>query len=121
MSNYKSGASEEYKLAKYLWEDGWMVVRQAASGAVRHEAADVVAIKDGRVLVFEVKSSKKDDYRINVDDQLFELSDRIGLYRPSVQGGCYYAIRDPQWMVADIDIDVLTPDTPKEKLINVIR
>jgi len=84
MSEYEKGAGAEYRLANMLWEDGWWVVRQAASGGVGHEACDLIALKGERVLVFEVKTG---ELPIQIDDQLDEARNRIGL--SDGMSGCY--------------------------------
>jgi Holliday junction resolvase len=84
MSNYRKGAGKEYDLSEYLWEDGWWTTRQAASGAVGHEACDVMAIKNGRVLLFEVKTG---ELPIRTDGQLAEAENRIDF--DEVDGGAY--------------------------------
>ena len=59
----KSKASRlENELANFLWSQGFAVVRGPSSGAgvTKRYAPDLVAIKDGKILVIEVKSKVKD-------------------------------------------------------------
>jgi len=84
MDNYKKGTKAEYELGKYLWDEGWWVVRQAASGGVGHEACDLIALKGERVLVLEVKTG---ELPIAVDDQLEEAERRIQFGND--ESGCY--------------------------------
>jgi len=116
MNNYKKGARAEYKLADYLWEDGWWVVRQAASGGVGHEACDVLAIKDGRVLVFEVKTG---ELPIPTDDQLEEAVDRINFH--SVTGGCYTVYYDGSMFYYTYASNGRITEDNKKLLIQLIR
>lgn len=121
MTKYKKGSNGEYKVAQYLWDDGWVVARQASSGGVGHEAADIIAIKGSRVLALEVKTSSKDDYRFDLDDQLETLHKRIG-FDDGVYGGCYYVlVRGQRFYYIDMDTDVITPNTDKDKMIKLIR
>ena len=57
----RRGFSYERDLVARLWSHGFAVLRAPASGARarRTVAPDVVAIREGFVLVFEVKSMKK--------------------------------------------------------------
>lgn len=77
---YTKGARKEYELANYLWEEGWAVTRQASSGGVGHAAADVTAVKDGKIWIFEVKGyeSGKGPWDVSSDsEQLCELATRV--------------------------------------------
>ncbi|MDK6027786.1 Holliday junction resolvase Hjc [Ignisphaera sp. 4213-co] len=56
-----SGTSAERELVKKLWKMGFAVIRGPASGAKikRGIYPDVVAIKDSKIFVFEVKRRKE--------------------------------------------------------------
>ncbi len=59
MSTWKKRAAQaENELANLLWEMGYAVVRgpSSGSGARRRFQPDLVAVKDGKVLVIEVKT-----------------------------------------------------------------
>lgn len=116
MSNYNQGARAEYKLAKYLWEDGWWVVRQAASGSVGHEACDVAAFEGEEVLLFEVKTG---ELPIRFDDQLVEAEDRIRF--KSFDGGVYAAYYDGStFYYVPYSQGIITEEN-KEMLVKLIR
>jgi len=54
------GKTAEYSLKKRLEKAGWSVMRAPASGARSSEAVpDIVALKAGRILMFEVKLRDK--------------------------------------------------------------
>ncbi|WP_434731380.1 Holliday junction resolvase Hjc [Thermogladius sp. KZ2Tp1] len=60
LSNRKRGFAHERDLARRLWERGFAVMRAPASGskAKRVLYPDVVAIMNGQVFAFEVKSTR---------------------------------------------------------------
>lgn len=55
IKRYVKGATAERELAKFLKEQSFSVVRSAGSGG-SISTPDLVAIKGGRVLAFEIKS-----------------------------------------------------------------
>jgi len=59
MKTKQKGTRAEYKLKKILEAQGYLIVRAAGSG---HDTPDIFAFRNGEVLIFEVKSSKKDIY-----------------------------------------------------------
>lgn len=65
----RSGYRAERELAHKLWEHGFAVVRGPASGAgARHLVyPDLVAIREGRVYVFEVKYRAPGTKRVYID------------------------------------------------------
>jgi len=56
-SPYIRGRRYEYKLMSILKKNGFFVMRSPASGrkSVRYYYPDIVAIKQGRIIIFEVK------------------------------------------------------------------
>jgi Holliday junction resolvase len=116
MNNYKKGARAEYELANYLFEDGWWVVRQAASGGVGHEACDVIALKGERVLVFEVKTG---ELPISIDDQLQEAQSRI--HFKDNGSGCYAVYRDSNMFYYTPASSGQISQYSKQPLIQLIR
>lgn len=71
----------ENELANFLWENGFAVVRGPSSGAgvSKRYQPDLVAIKQGKILVIEVKSkSKKGPLYIDSSQilNLFEFAKR---------------------------------------------
>jgi len=93
----KSGRSRGYRaereLVVQLWKRGFAVMRAPASGSKVKKAMypDVVAIKNGHVAVFEVKSRSKEE-TIYIDREqvlkMIEFTERAG-------GRAYVAIRIP--------------------------
>ena len=87
------GYRAERELVNELWRLGFAVMRAPASGAKIKKAdyPDIVAIKDGKVAVFEVKSRAKlttiyiDKEQIN---KLINFTQRAG-------GKAYIAVRIP--------------------------
>lgn len=54
MGKYQKGAAKERKYAEILRASGWVVIRAAGS----HGEADLVALKDRRVCLIQVKSDQ---------------------------------------------------------------
>jgi Holliday junction resolvase len=74
-----SDANAEYKLVDRLWDEDWAVVRSAGSGTTQKDSCDIVAVKDGRTVFFEVKGVSEEKLPIAVSDdssQLRELVER---------------------------------------------
>lgn len=73
------GAKYERELESRLWNEGWASFRVAGSGTVRHESADIIAVRNNRVLLFEVKSCWEKNLPLDVAEdsrQLRELEAR---------------------------------------------
>ncbi len=58
MKTYAKGYRAERELLRFLSSRGYSCIRAASSGGT-HTPADLVAIKEGRVLCFEIKSWSK--------------------------------------------------------------
>ncbi len=56
MRNYAKGYRAENELQHILYERGWAVLRAPRSGRIGIAAPDLVAIRNGRVVVIECKS-----------------------------------------------------------------
>jgi len=61
LSRRSKGFSRERELARILWKKGFAVLRAPASGAKTRRLAypDLVALKNGIIFVFEVKTREK--------------------------------------------------------------
>jgi len=107
MNKYQKGASAERRLERRLWKNGWASFRVAGSGTVGHASADLVAIKDGAIVVFEVKTSKDYPVRIDEYEQLLELEERVGnglvLVALYVSGGNVRIYEPKEMIFADDD------------------
>ncbi len=87
MSIYSRGADFERKLVSMFWSRGWAAVRAAGSGTRKEPVPDVVAVKDGKVIVVECKTTKKD--RLSLKTAIQQLAEFT-----RVSGGTgYIAIR----------------------------
>jgi Holliday junction resolvase len=58
MKIYAKGFRAEREMLRFLSSRGYSCIRAASSGGA-HTPADLVAIKDGRILCFEIKSWSK--------------------------------------------------------------
>lgn len=68
-----SDTKYERMLRDRLEDEGWYAERVAGSGSKRGDSADVIAMKDGRVLIFEVKSFKRENLPLNVRNDNYQL------------------------------------------------
>lgn len=59
MSRKRKGINAERELIHLFWENGWAAVRVAGSGSMPHPCADIIAGSNGRIIVIECKTSKK--------------------------------------------------------------
>jgi len=71
MNKYQKGARFEREIIRKFWKYGWTAVRSAGSGSIKFPVPDVIAIKDGKILLIECKVTKKD--RLNVKKAATEL------------------------------------------------
>ncbi len=82
-SRRRRGFAYERELARELWNRGFACIRAPASGAkVRRRAQpDLVAMKNGVILVFEVKTRRKEGH-VYIDagqvEKLLEFARRAG-------------------------------------------
>jgi len=68
-SFYKRGYYAELKLCELLQERGWWACRIPRSG--KYVVGDIVAIKDGKILLFEIKRRSKEG-TIYIDRENYE-------------------------------------------------
>ncbi|ENN96109.1 resolvase, Holliday junction-type [Methanocaldococcus villosus KIN24-T80] len=73
--SYKKGSSFERKLKELLEKEGFAVIRSAGSKGI-----DLIAGKNGKILIFECKSSNKNRFYINREDveKLIKFSEIFG-------------------------------------------
>ena len=71
MNRYAKGANFERKLVSDFWAHGWAAMRAAGSGTTVFPVPDVIAVKDGRVIIVECKATKKD--RLSLKEAMTEL------------------------------------------------
>jgi len=58
MTMYDKGANAERELMKILYANGFSVLRSSGSGVNQLPAPDVIALKEGTILLFECKAWK---------------------------------------------------------------
>lgn len=68
----KLAANYERELQRKFWDNGFVCFRIAGSGSSTLPAADLVAIKNGKTYIIEVKTSRNGSIYLN-DTQLREL------------------------------------------------
>lgn len=71
MTRYERGASFERDIVARFWNHGWTAVRAAGSGTTSNPTPDVIALKDGRAIVVECKTTRKD--RLSLGDAIKSL------------------------------------------------
>lgn len=110
MSSRSRGFSHERDLVRRLWERGLAVIRAPASGskAKRVPYPDVVAIYKGRVMVFEVKTTRKRKeiyIKRGQVEKLREFAERAG-------GKAFVAVKavgTGEWLFAPVEALEQTP------------
>jgi len=60
MTMYEKGAKFERALVRDFWERGWSAMRSAGSGNTSLPAPDVIATRDGKIILVECKSTSKE-------------------------------------------------------------
>ncbi|MEM1873103.1 MAG: Holliday junction resolvase Hjc [Acidilobaceae archaeon] len=109
MSSRKRRSYEaENELANILWSLGFAVVRGPASGSGvrRRFQPDLVAAKNGKILVFEIKRCSRDETALYI-----ESSQVLGLQEWAKRAGgeAFIAIRLPggEWRIHDVgDLEI---------------
>ncbi|MFH1055738.1 MAG: Holliday junction resolvase Hjc [Candidatus Altiarchaeota archaeon] len=87
MSLYSRGAGFERQLVSEFWARGWASLRAAGSGTRKEPVPDVVALKCGRIIIVECKTTRKD--RLSLKTAILSLAEFT-----KVSGGeAYIAIR----------------------------
>ena len=106
------GFEKERDLVRKLWKIGFACMRAPASGAKIKRAVqpDIVAVRNGYILVMEVKSRRKLE-TVYIDkkqiEKLKEWRDRAG---PTAMAlAAIYAGREYGWRFIDVDKAEITP------------
>ncbi len=60
MTRYEKGANFERAIVHEFWERGWTAIRSAGSGNTSLLAPDIIAIRDGRIILVECKSTSRE-------------------------------------------------------------
>ncbi len=107
-SRYKvRGVRYERELANMLWESGFAVIRGCASGSgvKKRFVPDIVAIRNGRTLVIEVKYRSKGDVIVVNQDRLRSMLE----FARRASGTAYVAVKfqGEEWRFIEITHDVL--------------
>jgi len=72
MSTKSKGTNAERELIHAFWEKGYAAMRSAGSGSMRHPSPDIIAAKNGKILVIECKITK-DHYKYFEKQEIEEL------------------------------------------------
>ena len=87
MGKYQRGATFERHLLTQLWQRGWASIRAAGSGTRIEPVPDVLAAKNGKLIIIEAKTTKND--RLSLKTAILQLADFA-----KVSGGdSYIAVR----------------------------
>ncbi len=86
VKSYSKGYRAEYELVHTLSRMGYMAIRAPRSGRIGLASPDIVAAKDGRLLVIECKS-RKSAFSIP-RDQLAELEEWVSKAKATAYIGC---------------------------------
>ncbi len=110
MSRRRKGFSRERELARLLWKHGFAVLRAPASGAKTRRIIypDLVALKNGVILVFEVKTRENPSTIYIKREQMNRLKEFV--YRSGGQGFIAVKIMDGRgWRFIPLDMVEETP------------
>jgi len=99
MTRYEKGAKFERSLVKEFWERGWTAMRSAGSGNTSLPAPDVIAIRDGEVVLIECKSTSRE--KLNLKGAVLSLHE----FSKISGGRAYIAVKflrqDPRFYSID--------------------
>ena len=86
-ARYKKGSDFERFVVNSFWERGWVALRAAGSGKTDKPLPDVVAVKGGKIILIECKTTTKDRLSLKAAvENLFDFSRIAG-------GEAYLAVR----------------------------
>jgi len=71
MTRYEKGAKFERALVHDFWERGWSAMRSAGSGNTSLLSPDVIAAKDGEMILIECKSTGRE--KLNIKKSIISL------------------------------------------------
>ena len=86
-ARYKKGSDFERFIVNAFWERGWVALRAAGSGKTDKPLPDVVAVRNGRIVLIECKTTTKD--RLSLKKAVENLMD----FSLVAGGEAYLAIR----------------------------
>lgn len=87
MGKYQRGAAFERDLIGLFWVKGWAATRAAGSGTRPEPVPDVIALKKGKSIVVEAKSTKND--RLSLKTAIKQLE----RFHTTSGGSAYIAVR----------------------------
>ena len=102
MRSYEKGVRFERALVHKFWKCGWSAIRSAGSGSVNLPVPDVIAMKDGKIILIECKSTHKD--RLSLGKAIRSLSE----FRKRSGGRAYLAIKFQGRGERFFDIDAIS-------------
>ncbi|MCX6695623.1 MAG: Holliday junction resolvase, partial [Candidatus Altiarchaeota archaeon] len=74
-ARYKKGSDFERFIVNSFWERGWVALRAAGSGKTDKPLPDVIAVKNGRIILIECKTTTKDRLSLHkAVDNLMDFS-----------------------------------------------
>jgi len=71
MNRYAKGANFERKIVSDFWARGWASMRAAGSGTTSFPVPDLIAVKGGRLIIIECKTTRKD--RLSLKENILQL------------------------------------------------
>ena len=86
-ARYKKGSDFERFIVNAFWGRGWVALRAAGSGKTDKPLPDVVAVRKGRIILIECKTTTKD--RLSLKEAVENLLD----FSMVAGGEAYLAIR----------------------------
>lgn len=91
---YKKGYSFERELKEYLTGNGWSVIRSGGS-----KKPDLVAAKDGKIMVIECKVTKDNKVYLAKEEVL-----HLKKVAEAFSGECMFAIKrkNKKWSLVDV-------------------
>ena len=97
MSASSRGRDAEWELRDHLEKQGWVVIRSAASRIV-----DLIALKEGRELFIEVKSTSEPSFKMSRSKNNMEQLRDLLEYSRLIDAKPFYAIRfRTGWVIDD--------------------
>ncbi|HDN83545.1 MAG TPA: Holliday junction resolvase [Candidatus Altiarchaeales archaeon] len=101
MKSYTKGAKFERELVWEFWNSGWVAIRAAGSGKISLPVPDIIALKNGKIISIECKSTKNS--KLNVKKAVKKLKLFLGI----AGGKAYISVKFPREKPRFYDIEML--------------
>jgi len=103
MTYYQKGANFERSLVRAFWDSGFTAIRAAGSGSAPFPIPDIIALKGGRVIIIECKTTAKESFRLDKDDL-----EKLRIFKGRADCEAYVAVKFNREKPMFFPLDLIT-------------